>query len=338
MNGQSRVNNPEHVTTTTESNASKISTTTGTGIKELTISVESFNFHGYKQSFDYILSRFVHTYFMCLCETWVRPSELSLIQNNIDSHEISNVNSYVVFYKSRMSEDDEHSTGRLYGGVAIICKVNDGLSYEIINSRNSRILTVLIKDRYDRPIHIILCAYMHYFDGSEDQNEEFLTCIDAMQVIINEYNEAVPIKFLGDFNAQLPRSKVTSNNWYKSKGFNAHIRLLCDFLVGNELSIVDFMFYQKTSYTYFNISRNIPTWIDHVFSTNYDVCYINSCDIVSLDDSNVSGHLPIRILITLNVQHYNNSIPTETGRSDSLFANWNKKLNNFEYSLDHGFI
>ena len=138
-----------------------------------------------------------------------------------------------------------------------------------------------------------------------------------MQVIINEYNEAVPIKFLSDFNAQLPRSKVTSNNWYKSKGFNAHIRLLCDFLVGNELSIVDFMFYQKTSYTYFNISRNIRTWIDHVFSTNYDVCYINSCDIVSLDDSNVSGHLPIRILV-----------PTDTGHSDLLYT---IDTNNYTY-------
>ena len=60
-----------------------------------------------------------------------------------------------------------------------------------LNSRNSQIIEVLIKDRYDRPIHIILYAYMPYFDGSQDKNEEFLTCIDAMQVIINEYNEAV---------------------------------------------------------------------------------------------------------------------------------------------------
>jgi len=47
--------------------------------------------------------------------------------------------------------------------------------------------------------HIILCAYIPYFDGSQ----EFLTCIDAMQVIIDEYCEAVLIKFLGDVNAQL---------------------------------------------------------------------------------------------------------------------------------------
>jgi len=57
-----------------------------------------------------------------------------------------------------------------------------------------------------------------------------------MQVIIYDYGEAVPIKYLHIFNAQLPRSDVTSNNLYKSKGFNAHSRLLCDFIVGNELS------------------------------------------------------------------------------------------------------
>jgi len=106
---------------------------------------------------------------------------------------------------------------------------------------------------------------------------------------------------------------------------------LRDFIVGNELSIVDFMFYQKTSYTYFNIFRNLRTQIDHVFSTNYDVCDINICDIVSLDDSNLNNHLPIRILITLSVQQYNNSILTENGHSDSLFTNWYKKLNNYEY-------
>jgi len=93
-----------------------------------------------------------------LCETWVKPSEFSLLQNNIDSHAISKDNSYIVFNKSGMSEDDEHSAGRPYGGVAIICKVSDGLSYEIINTNNSRIIAVLIKDRYDRPLHIILCV------------------------------------------------------------------------------------------------------------------------------------------------------------------------------------
>jgi len=68
-------------------------------------------------------------------------------------------------------------------------------------------------------------------------------------------------------------------------------------------------------FAYLNISRNVRTWIDNVFGTNFDVCDINSCDINSLDDGNVSDHLPIRILITLSVLHYNNPIPIETGHS-----------------------
>ena len=124
------------------------------------------------------------------------------------------------------------------------------------------------------------------------------------EVIIDEYYEAAPIKFLGYFNAQFPGSEITSNNWYTSQDFNGHSCLMRDFIVGNKLSIVDFMFYQKTSYTYFNISRNVRKWVYHVFNTNHNVFDINSCDIISFDDTNSSDHLPIRILITLTVQHY----------------------------------
>jgi len=60
---------------------------------------------------------------MCLCETWVKRSELSSIQNNIDSHEISNANSYIVFNQPGMSEDDEHSTGVPYGGEPLYVKL-----------------------------------------------------------------------------------------------------------------------------------------------------------------------------------------------------------------------
>ena len=41
----------------------------------------------------------------------------------------------------------------------------------------------------------MLGAYMPYFDGRQDKNETFLTSIDTMQVIIDEYGEAVPMKF-----------------------------------------------------------------------------------------------------------------------------------------------
>ena len=76
---------------------------------KLTISVESFNCHGFKESCDFILSRLVYTDFMCLSETWTKPSELHLIQNIINEHSVSKNNTYIVFSKSGMTEDDEHT-------------------------------------------------------------------------------------------------------------------------------------------------------------------------------------------------------------------------------------
>ncbi len=52
-----------------------------------------------------------------------------------------------------------------------------------------------------------------------------------MQVIIDEYGESVPIKCLGDFNVQLPRTDICSNNWYKSQGFTVHSRYFMILLV-----------------------------------------------------------------------------------------------------------
>ncbi len=89
------------------------------------------------------------TDFLCLPETWVKPSELHLIQDNINSHEVSKNQKYYVFNKCGMTEDDEHSTGRPFGGVAIICKHTKGLSYEEVNCDHSRIIAVLVKNVFN---------------------------------------------------------------------------------------------------------------------------------------------------------------------------------------------
>lgn len=162
-------------------------TTTTTAINELSVSIESFNCHGYKESFDYVLERLQNSDFMCLSETWITPSELTLIQDNINFHVISKTNQFIVFNKSGMQNDDEHSTGRPYSGVAIICRVIDDLTYEMIQCENSRIVAVLIKDKNDHPIHLIVNVYMPYHDGTNNQCDEYLTCIDAVQAILDEF-------------------------------------------------------------------------------------------------------------------------------------------------------
>lgn len=106
--------------------------------------------------------------------------------------------------------------------------------------------------------------------------------------------------------------------------------MLNDFIVGNDLSIVDHIFHQNNQYTYFNISRNIHTWIDHVFSTQYDVCDIKSCDIIPLDVLNVSDHLPIRVNVCLRISDNVTTI-TPLTCSNQVFTNWSKTFKNVNY-------
>ena len=241
---------------------------------------------------------------MCLTETWLKPSEHNFMQSCIDAHLISKDNSFIVFNKSGMSDEDEHSPGRPYGGVAIVCRIINGLSYELIKCENNRIIAVLIKDSHDNPVQLVVCVYMPYYDKSDHKlSHEYVECIDAIQTIIDEYADRVAIKIVGDFNAQLPRSNVLVYNWHRSKGFTPYSRLLNDLIYGNNFKVIDHEFKQDVKYTYFNIPRQIYTWIDHMISTEYDISSVKSCKIVPLDDGNVSDHLPIRMCMNLNIKH-----------------------------------
>ena len=173
---------------------------------------------------------------------------------------------------------------------------------------------------------------MPYYDGSPSQCDEFIQSLDALQVIMDTFGDCVPIKCLGDFNVRLPRSGNTAKNWHRKSGFNNHSRLMNDFINGNDFTIVDHMFHQDVQYTYFNIPRDIHTWIDHVLSTSYDTIHIESCAIIPFEDGNVSDHLPIRMTIRVNIPHADNVSTTHTG-NNQLFTNWRNSHNNAQYRL-----
>ena len=80
-------------------------TTTVTGHRKVSTIMDTFNCRGFKESSDYILSRLANTDFMCLSETWIRPSEHGLIQKIVDAHIVSRSSQYTVFNKSGMTID-----------------------------------------------------------------------------------------------------------------------------------------------------------------------------------------------------------------------------------------
>ena len=93
----------------------------------ISISCEAFNCKGFKQSSDYILERFVSSDFLCLSETWLKPSELVLIEDSLG--EKFGKDSFTVFSKSAMEDIDPEYRGRPFGGVAMLCKNRSGLFF-----------------------------------------------------------------------------------------------------------------------------------------------------------------------------------------------------------------
>ena len=102
--------------------------------RNLTLSLETFNCNGYKQSSDFVINRMTNVDVMCLCETWLKPQENNLISDTLNNSSTSG--EFLVFSKSSMV--DSYVQGRPYGGVAIICKKRADLCYTFLPCDNDR--------------------------------------------------------------------------------------------------------------------------------------------------------------------------------------------------------
>ena len=107
----------------------------------------------------------------------------------------------------------------------------------------------------------------------------------------------------GDFNAQLPKQAKLNRNWHKEsgKGFTSHSALLYNFLVANDLVVLDFLQRQEVSYSYFCHKSNAYTWIYHIIGSAYDIDAVQSCNIIPEESDNLSDHLPLRVSLKLRL-------------------------------------
>lgn len=134
--------------------------------------------------------------------------------------------------------------------------------------------------------------------------------------------------FTGDFNTQLPKSKLLHRKWYRSPGFNIHSNILYDFLLGNDMCAVDLNHKQDVEYTYFNHSNKHYTWIDHVLCPARDAKHIISCKIIPEEPENVSDHLPLQVIFTLQHEYKQVQKPDLTFRT---VPNWTNQERNKKY-------
>ena len=211
------------------------------GMEIIEYKVLNFNCHGLKSSFDMILRQMRNISCMFLCETWLRPCDLSVISN-----ELRNEN-YWCMMKSSV-DPEVTSEGRPYGGVGFICKRITGISYVPINVDNDRICAIKVVSD-GKVMLTIIGVYMQCYDGTTNTIQLYSETLEDVQSIIDT-NDPSPIMLVGDMNASLPQSDHLDHRWYRSHPFNQHSLLLYDFLLNNELVNGNFAFEQKVNYTY----------------------------------------------------------------------------------------
>ena len=200
-----------------------------------------------------------------------------------------------------MCDIEPDYSGRPFGGVSIICKMNTNFTYRELPVPSDRLIAVCIDDSHDNSAHIILNVYMPFYNGDLAQTEKFVDTIDTMQSFVDEYVAMAPIKIVGDYNVQLPRKDFLNPKWSSNAKFNRHSGIMHDFLTGNNLLIADFMFAQPVLYTYSCIKTGVYTWIDHMAFLEHDRESVIYCNILAPDADNTSDHLPIKMGIVLSV-------------------------------------
>jgi hypothetical protein len=291
---------PDGATVNTENKNSMMDTTENGD--ELLIKCGTFNCHGLKQSMDYVIQQLSNRQILCLCETWLRPGELDLIDSLILNNPKLQGKNYKTFSKSSMQDISPDYTGRPFGGVTIICELSNNLTFHELATDSERIIAIGVCDPRGSIVQIITSVYMPFYqNGNLQQTELFVETLDALQSLLDKYGSLAPIKLCGDFNAKLPVRTKLNKQWYKRNGYTKHSKLLYDFLSANNLISCDLESNPADSFTYFCIKNNTYTWIDHVISTEYDAKSIQACTILPLDENNVSDHLPINFELKLKI-------------------------------------
>ena len=98
----------------------------------------------------------------------------------------------------------------------------------------------------------------------------------------------------------------------------------------------DLLYYQEVNYTYFCIGNQHYTWVDHILVLSKSVENLESCHIVSLEDSNLSDHLPISMGMVLHIPDFHgNKDEGKYGERQGVTYNppprWTDKTCNAKY-------
>ena len=258
-------------------------------VKDLSLAIVNFNCNGFKGSYGGILNMMKQNDCLFLCETWLKPNELSVITKEL--------NDLGYWCNMKSSIDPEQIlTGRPYGGVGFVCRRICGITYVPLPCENDRIMAVQIVVE-SKVCLTMVGVYLPYHDGSASQAALYSETLEDIQCIIDS-NDPSPILLLGDMNASMPKSEKLTRHWYKTLPFTKDSYLLYEFICQNDLYSCNFDFENSLNYTYHK--SGCQSYIDHVFFSRFAQDKIKQCSILCPPDI-VSDHLPMKTEVDLCV-------------------------------------
>jgi exonuclease III len=220
---------------------------------------------------------------MFLCEHWLRPDELPYVRSiYTDEDRWSYLKSSV--------DPEAVNCGRPHGGVGFICQKSNDYNFRIKDTKSDRLCVLqLVND--SNVLLTIIGVYMPFYTGSSEQTELYVETLDMLQVFVDDCSGSAPVMIIGDFNTTLPQSPILREKWYRSRPFTQYSYILYEFLCKNELEVANFVFNQKTNYTYFK-GKN-TSYIDHCLISSHLREHVTSCKIITDLADCCSDHFPI---------------------------------------------
>ena len=223
-----------------------------------------------------------------VCEHWLRPSEMHLVENNDFDNEWTYLKSSI--------DPTEQLLGRPFGGCGFICQKLDGIVYKPVACKSDRICIIEVISG-PKKILTLVGVYLPYDDNNVLTYESYMNVIQEIQGFVDNCDS--PCMIVGDFNTRLPQSSSLSNKWYKRRPFTKRSVLLYDFICDNQLYVANFSYHQNVNYTFFNsVSRS---YIDHVLVPEYLQENVLDCSIQEVCADNTSDHLAIQCSLKLSV-------------------------------------
>ena len=194
------------------------------GPANITLKLASWNCQGLKSNMQYA-SKLANSHdIVFLCETWLKPSDLNIVNEYFETYEqaahmISSVDPLNVL------------SGRPFGGIGFIIRNPDRLTYRIEECHERIIGLKVYRDQ--KVILNVFGVYMPH--NGHTQMECFLETLDKLQSHIDNCIPGSPVVILGELNTSLPAESNLTGGWFKQRPYSKRSLVLYNFLSDNDM-------------------------------------------------------------------------------------------------------